>query len=385
MTEPFGVDPDMAVRPTGTYRRWAIRVLLAIVALNIIVFALRALDDPRVDGPPGSSFVTTEHGHGAWHDLLVDIGRETRRTRMPFPEATVDPSAAVVAISPDPTRVDDAYTDGLRDHVENGGLVVTSSDAPWFDALVQGTELDRLANDAFLPGPALPPSTGVARVDASGVGSFTVLGETRALLTDGDGRHLAVAHEVGAGIVVALSDITPLSNEMLAQADNAAFAIAITDGRGVVFDEHIHGYTSGGGIAEVPLPVRVMLGVLLAAAVTWMWAVGKRFGPPEQLARHLPLARARYVDGLSNALVKTTAGEGAYGGLRQRGLLLLDRQAHGHTGTPSDTRVAAAEAAGLSPPELAALERPIANTDDAAAVAAAVAKLEERRLLASSS
>jgi hypothetical protein len=383
MAEGFGTDMAYVPRRWRVYAGWLLKALGVIVILNLAVLLLRLADDPATEGPAGSSLVTEPHGQRAWHDLLIDIGRSTERTRAPFPEVAVERTAAVVAITPDPSRVGSGYGDALLDHAEGGGLVITTPDAPWFGLLVTGTELDTLPNGDSNPGAALPVTADVQIVTASGSGSFTAFDGAQPLLTAPGERHIAVVKEVGDGLVVAVSDISLLSNEFLAKQDNAAFAVAITDDRQVVFDEYINGFTSGGGLLEAPAPVQVMLLVLAAAAILWMWAVGARFGPPEQRSRHLPMRRARYIEGVGNSLIKTTVDEGAYGELRLRGLRELQRQASRHTGLTHDAPGAAAEAAGLTASEVAALEQPITSETNAKEAAAAVAKLERRRLLAS--
>ncbi len=385
MAEAFGADRDLAYVPKRwrVYAGWALRAVAVVVILNLAVLLLRAADDPATEGPAGSSFVTEPHGQRAWHDLLIDIGRSTQRIRAPFPEVAIERTAVLVALTPDPGRVEPGYAEALLDHAEAGGLVITTPDAPWFGMLVTGTELDALPNGSSGPGTALPATADVRIVTASGSGSFTAFDGARPLLTAPGGRHIAVVKEVGDGLVVALSDISLLSNEFLAEQDNAAFAIAITDARQVVFDENIHGFTSGGGLLVAPVPVQVMLLVLAAAAILWMWAVGARFGPPEQRRRSLPMRRARYVEGVGNSLIKTTVDEGAYGELRLRGLRELQRQASRHPGLTHDAVGAAAEAAGLTASEVAALEQPITSEKNATEAAAGVAKLERRRLLAS--
>ncbi len=380
MAEPLGTDMAYVPRRWRVYAGWLLRALAVIVILNLAVLLLRIADDPATEGPAGSSFVTEPHGQRAWHDLLIDIGRSAERIRAPFPEVVVERTAVVVALTPDPGRVESGYAEALLDHAAAGGLVITTPDAPWFGLLVGGTELDALPNGDSGPGAALPATADVRIVTASGFGSFTAFDGAQPLLTAPGGRHIAVVREVGNGLVVALSDVSLLSNEFLPEQDNAAFAVAITDDRQVVFDEHIHGFTSGGGLLEAPAPVQVMLLVLAAAAILWMWAVGARFGPPEQRRRHLPMRRARYIEGVGNSLIKTTVDEGAYGELRLRGLRELKRQASRHTGLTHD---AVAAAAGLTASEVAALEHPITSETNATQAAAAVAKLERRRLLAS--
>lgn len=385
MAEPVGTETAYVPRTWRVYGGWLLRGLVVIIILNLAALLLRAAGDPSTAGPAGSSFVTEPHGVRAWRDLLRDIGRSTEQTRAPFPEVVVERTAAVVALTPEDSRVGPGYAEALLDHAAAGGLVITTPDAPWFGQLIGGTELDTLPNGDFGPGVALPAAADVRIVAASGRGSFTAFDVARPLLTASGGRHIAVVKEVGEGLVIALSDITPLSNELLAEQDNAAFAVAITDGRDVVFDEQIHGFTSGGGLLAAPAPVLVMLLVLAAATVLWMWAVGARFGPPEQRRRHLPMRRAGYVEGLGNSLVKTAADEGTYGELRLRGLRELHRQASRHTGLTHDAVGTAAEAAGLTPDEVLALEQPITSETDARRAATAVAKLERRRLLLSRS
>ncbi len=82
-------------------------------------------------------------------------------------------------------------------------------------------------------------------------------------------------------------------------------------------------------------------------------------------------------------MIKTTVDEGAYGELRLRGLRELQRQARRHPGLTHDATASAAEAAGLTASEVAALEQPITSETNATEAAAALAKLERRRLLAS--
>ena len=104
-----------------------------------------------------------------------------------------------------------------------------------------------------------------------------------------------------------LADASPLENEYLGSADNAAFALALAgaDGRPVVFAEGVHGFGTRRGLGAIPGPWKVALLLLALAALAFVWSRARRFGPPDRPARRLPPARAEYVRGAVVALERT--------------------------------------------------------------------------------
>jgi hypothetical protein len=151
-----------------------------------------------------------------------------------------------------------------------------------------------------------PEVAGVSVVDAdpSG-GAWDITGGTTPVLRNGDAV-LAVVANVGAGRVVLLASASPLRNQFLGAADNAAFALDLAGGAGraVAFDEYAHGF-GGGGLGALPTRWKWALGLAGVAALVWIWSAARRFGPPGATERVLAPARVGYVDGLATVLSAT--------------------------------------------------------------------------------
>ena len=105
--------------------------------------------------------------------------------------------------------------------------------------------------------------------------------------------------------VVVLADTSPLSNEGLGAADNAAFGVALAGGTPVAFLETVHGYGVSRGFGGLPTEVKwTLLGLLLTSLVA-VWAAGRRFGPPEDPDTDPPPPRVEYVEALAGSLART--------------------------------------------------------------------------------
>ena len=108
----------------------------------------------------------------------------------------------------------------------------------------------------------------------------------------------------GRGRIVLLADSSPLQNRLLGEADNAAFALALS-GRGpLTFVESVHGYGPQRGLAALPARFGWALIGLLLAALVFMVARGRRLGPPERERRELPPPRRAYVDALAATMAR---------------------------------------------------------------------------------
>ena len=102
-----------------------------------------------------------------------------------------------------------------------------------------------------------------------------------------------------------LADTSPLSNEGLGAADNAAFGVALAGGTPVAFLETVHGYGVSRGFGGLPTEVKwTLLGLLLTSLVA-VWAAGRRFGPPEDPDTDPPPPRVEYVEALAGSLART--------------------------------------------------------------------------------
>jgi hypothetical protein len=203
--------------------------------------------------------------------------------------------------------------------------------------------------------------------------------------TDGD-VVVVVAGPVAGGRVVAVADSSLLHNDHLAEADNAAFALAIAGEaeRPVLFLESVHGYGAASGLGALPEAAKATLIGLVGAALVGMWCAGQRFGPPEDRARRLPPPRRDYVDAMAVSLARSGDPATAVEPLRRSA-----RQAWADRltpGSPDPTKRStadgpldpqAAAAAGLGPDELAALDHPSTTAAGLLALGRAAARLHD--------
>lgn len=370
--ERFGADPAYRTGE-GTGRKVMSRgmvTLAVVIGANLLLVVLALILDPRVDGPAGSSIVTTDHGYGAWHDTLPELAIPAERLRVPLEEATLPAGAVLVVAEPDLGLAGAGYGRALDDLLSRGGRVILAGEVA-----------------ASLLGPGAPSVGEGGSAGLAGVISTVpdvaelVLGEewlsqvegADVLVADAEGR--ARVAEVRPGAVV-VAGPGLFENQAIGQGDNGVLAVRLVGSGPVYFDEYVHGFGAGQGLGALR-PVVVVLSGLAVAAVVWMWAVGARFGPPEQRMRALPPPRGDYLDGVAVSLARTSPDEGGYGVLRRRGRARLDRLAERYTSLPPDgRRRAAAAEVGVTDEELYALHRPVESKEDAIRVASAAAKIE---------
>lgn len=156
------------------------------------------------------------------------------------------------------------------------------------------------------PSTASLHSAGVEHIDSPGPGTFVVThaGSGLVTLAQGAGGVLALAIHHG-GLLVILASSSPLWNQNLATADNAAFGVDLAGPSHsvVTFDEYAHGVgVPGKGLASLPGPWRFGLATVLAALLVWIISAARRFGPPEESARKMPPPRIGYVNAMATRL-----------------------------------------------------------------------------------
>ena len=293
------------------------RIAVAAAVLVAIVVGLRVLDDAT--RPPGghrsSSYATAPDGAAAYATLLQRSGHVVERLRAPLSSAQVDAGATLVVL--DPGTLGDPAVDALRAFAERGGqLVAGGLDARALTRLL-GAQV-ALASRSADGATALVPLVGVRRVRASGDRAFSQTGPALPVLARGDAVLLAIA-TLGRGRVALLADSSPLTNELLADDDDAALGLALAGpaGRPVVFAESVHGYSRATGLSALPTGWRVALAGLLAAAIVLMLARGRRLGPPERTDRPVPPARREHVDAVAATLRRTRRPDEAAEPLRE--------------------------------------------------------------------
>ncbi|HYO46137.1 MAG TPA: DUF4350 domain-containing protein [Gemmatimonadota bacterium] len=363
-------------------RRALVAGVVAVIGLNVLAYVLDRSGGAR-SGPPSSSYTTSPDGLAAYADLLERSGHPTGRVREPLEDAPPPPQTTAILLDPDGVSTEAARQ--LRTFVESGGRLVagglSASGDSWIKELVDRPPTWAAGGAASVE-PLVPASetNGVERVDTAERGHWSDAGSTLPLLGSEEGFTATLAAPSGGGRVVFLADSSPLHNGLLDHADNAAFGLLIAgeSGRPVVFIESVHGYGEQTGLAAIPARWKWALGGLTLAALVFMVARGRRFGPPDETARDLPPPRSDYVNALAGILVRTGDARGVAAKLQAS---LRDRVAR-RTGLTSDASPEALSAAGvragLHEHEARALVDPQPGEADLLTLSRALARMTQR-------
>ena len=332
--------------------------LIAIVAgLNLLVLVLDAIA-PTPGGRPSSSLATAPRGLAAWAELARGEGREVRALRRDPSRGGLPDRGTVVVL--DAPGLPEEDLDALHDFARGGGHLVAGGRRADLlaQALIEGDTPNWRRSGTKNPRALLPvPQTrGVVEARTAGEGAWTDAGSALPVI-GAAGDSLLLVARVGRGRVSLLADSSPLQNRLLGQADNAALALALSGNDGpLAFLETPHGYGEARGLRALPAEVQWALGLLIAAALLFMAARGRRLGPPETLERPLPPPRAAYVESLANVLS------------RKPDVVALGEQA----------RLAALDRLRPGDPLAEELSEPVRDAEGALAAGRALARLEER-------
>lgn len=354
--------------------RWGGGLLVSLMVLELILVAAGyATGGSGPEGPPLSSYATSRGGLAAYAELLRDRGHEVIRLRTRLDDAGLDAAATVVLLGPD--RVTAAEIGALRDFLVDGGRVVAGGPDPaWLPRLIPDAPAWSPAG-APLAVPLAPVEevASVSRVRTAGRGSWNGGGALPLLAGD---RTVASVASARAGRVVLLADASMLSNRWLDAADNAAFGLAAAGpGRPVLFAEAAHGFGPATGLRALPVRWRTALVGLAGAAVVWMWAMGRRLGPPETARRSPPPPRHAFVDAQAINLARARAPEEAIAPLKAAARSRLRRRGGLPPSADEPALRSVAERLGLTEEEAAALVEPVSSDAQVLAAGRAAAKL----------
>jgi hypothetical protein len=360
-------------------RRWRIALAIAtfVIALNVLVYAASRLA-PEPEGRPSSSYATIPAGLRAWTELLERNGHPVRRLRERPRDRLPATDTTLVVVDPRGLRAGDAAA--LARFVRRGGRLVAAGRRlePLLGALGRPVAGHR-TQGARSAGPLapVPEVAGVRRVTTSGGGAWGRPAAGLPALGDADAPLLVVAAH-GRGRAALLADASPLQNRLLARDDNAVLALGLAGGRErpVAFVESVHGFAPESGLAALPGRWQLALAGLLLAALLFVLARARRFGPPEDAARPLPPPRRAYVDALARALERTRDPVGAAAPVRAAARRAVAARAGLGPDPEPATVLAAAERLGLPPDEVAALDEPPTGQDAVLAAGRALARLE---------
>lgn len=362
---------------TGT-RRVAIVigvVIAGIVLLNLLASGLdHAVSDSEPSGQPGSSYATNETGLAAYASLLEHYGHDVSVQRGSLAKSKLDPETTLVVIEPTELTTDDEAA--LLQFVSEGGRLIIGGDAPYYVRNLRD-DPPKWSADGVGTWQTVDPSLGGAQSIASqGIGSWTSPGSGK-VLVGGPTESLVVVDHAGEGEIYMLADVTPLTNNYLANEDNAAFALALAgpDHRPVVFAEGTHGYGQKTGISAIPSRWKAALLILLLAIAVFVWSRARRFGPPDRRARELPPARAEYVRALSTTLERTRDRVGALTPAQRWARNEIARRAALRPNATDEEIAKAARGFGASDDEIAALFSPPVNDQQALALGRLIARI----------
>ncbi len=353
-------------------RGWTAGIVV-LVGATLAIGGLNSLGQAP-SGPSLSSYATTGDGLAAVDELLNQNDHATTQLRVSLDKAVLAPDQTVVALgqvfSGDERRA-------LRAFLRGGGRLVTGGPEaePFLRTLVADLRWRAVGAERLRVASQVPEVTGLREVRAEGFGSWTRGAGTR--LFEGE-PNSAFELAVGDGVVVALADPSPLTNDWLERADNAGFAqrVAGPAGRAVGFAENGHGYGLNSGLAAVPSRWKAALWFGAIAALVGALAAGKRFGPVDVEPEALAPERTRYVAAVASTLARTRDLDAAVAPLRARGAELLRRRT-GHVAADPADLAATARLAGLSAEDAKTLVDPIADERALVALGRTVSRLEE--------
>lgn len=278
----------------------AVSILAIMVALLVVsVFG----SDDAVDGPAGSSFVTTSLGTAGLYETLEELGADVARNRRPIDAATLAGVDALMTLEVGGMFYDPFERAAIRNAVESGMTLITSGSP--------NAELfEQVAGEVPEWIPSAPgegrSTIGNGVIAAPRFGVFEP-GAGLPLVVAGD-RHLVVAFAVGDGKIVAFSDSASIGNQGLGLFDNAEFVIRQSGIDTVVFDEFRHGFTEQGStglLDAAPQSWSNTLRLLGVALVIALVAYGRRFGPPEPQGRAFVPSRRQLIDSVASTLRRT--------------------------------------------------------------------------------
>jgi Domain of unknown function (DUF4350) len=361
----------------AVHRTW---IAIAIVVGGLIIVDVlaqgldRAVGGEEPGGATGSSFATAPDGLAALGSLLSHYGYAVESQRGAVAQNPPPADATAFVLEPRNLTADDAAA--LLQFATAGGRLIVGGAAPFYLRSLSDTP-PRWKPDGATTWTEIDPVLGNVRtVEGRGVGSWSAPGNGRALVGDANAALVTQDH-VGRGEILFLADASPLENEYLASADNAALGLALAGeaGRAVVFPEGVHGYGTSHGLGALPDRWKIALLLIAVAALAFVWSRARRFGPPDQISRDLPPARAEYVQALSISLERTHDPTGAFAPAQRSARAHIATRAGIGANANDEELDNAARRFGCSDEEIAALRAPVSDDASILALGRAVARV----------
>lgn len=274
-------------------------LVAAAAALGLLIVAIISVDllTPTRYEPGSPSNASAPTGLAGYATLLQIAGHRT---------STADAGPAGADLRPGDTAVmlgnpalSAADVTALRRFVSAGGELIARGPASWLGELIASPPSwapggESLAN----PLVPVPEDDAVSNVQTASDGIWTAAGSALPVIGNSDGSVLALA-TLGSGRIALLSDPSPLQNQLLASASNAALGLSLAgpSSRPIVFIVPTAGASTSGGLGALPLRWKWLLVGLVLAGLALIAARFRRLGdaaprPPAQLPPRLALVQA---------------------------------------------------------------------------------------------
>lgn len=317
----------LAAKPRAAFaeRRKSIARAVGIAVVAFVLFSslvAPSFGKKQTIGPTGSSYTTTGTGVAALAELATSFKRRVIRYPHDLSELgtlakhPIEANSSLVVLNAD---LDAAAAKGVEQFVRDGGSVIGTVRSPgdWMGQIAEvqslvdsvvGTPVLVIASASVAQGQAVDAFTPAENALAENALSLRVLGGAHfsenvnvpnggVILARTEEGPIAVRVPVDLGNIVLLADSSMLSNDLLDQAGNAAFAISVLGPpeAPIVFAEQPHGFGSDLTPSGLPENVRWFLGGLVVATLVMMWSKSRRNGPPESPVRPVAPARSQYL------------------------------------------------------------------------------------------
>lgn len=339
-------------------------LILLMASVGIVDRATRGRESRTYDSQ-GSARSTATNGAKAFRLLLGHYGIATTdlagsmRAAANRTNLSVDTTVFILD-APFPSDADRRAVSAIA--VNGGRVVIAGTDAA--EWVPDPPRVGRSAN-----------STSTVRLGRS----YTVETASTTRWSTPHGPELVVTRAVGGGQVVLVADSSFLQNQWLGRRDNAAFAVAMADGRGrAAFAEGQHGLSGATGWDAIPSGWKVaIIGSALALLLT-ATARERRIGPAERAGRALDPPRRASADTLGAAIARAKRPDAALVDLRTIARQRVVEVGHA-TGADADAVTdasvrAAAIATGYSESEADALITPLTDSASVLALGRAFAR-----------
>lgn len=350
-------------------RRDTIAVAVVLTTMIALALLLRTRQrEPSISDPRASTFLATPLGARALFSFANELDLVTRRRLEPYTAAPAEGVQLAVVLAPA-----EGYTPRevatLLDWVRDGGTLFYAlggarrlADSLGLSRvrLQTGRGATRRGRTAVVTAANAPLVNDVGVLDtfrfAFSDSTEPIRARTALVLASAAREAAVISFGLGAGRVIAFSDVTPLTNESLRSGGVALLfarvAEAVVGDSGMIeFDEYHQGYRAGGGpwaALRSFLGTRAGNGVLqlALAGLLVLLLAARRFGEPYRPAPPRRRSPIEHVEALATAYQRAGARrtarrlllEGLQRRLGRRGRL----QAGGETGPPSGIERSAA-------------------------------------------